>query len=124
MMETMNDLAVAFVSYPFSDSLRGYLDQLHEYVGPTALFLAALAVLSTFEYQWGHRNDDALMRKRALNTARLCPAVGTIGTLISLAGGAEMNAALIAHAINSTLWGLGYYVLFRFFTRDEFAEAE
>lgn len=117
-------LLLVLVFHQFGGIIRGGLDQLHEHVGPTALFLMSLAVLSTCEYLWGCQEGDALLRKRARVTAQLCPAVGTIGTLLSVAGGAEMNAALIGHAINSTLWGLGYYVLFCFFTRGEFAEEE
>lgn len=107
------------------ETIRLWLDLLHDYVGPTALFITASALISIQEY---HSQETGECPRRALRrsrqTAELCPALGTLGTLISLASADAMNVQLFAHAINSTLYGLGCLILFNFFTRSAIADLD
>jgi len=100
------------------NKLREVVDLVYHYVGPTTLPLFSLMLLSAQEYLG--RNQP----EHSHSTAKLCPAVGTIGTLLSLSRGSDMDVTLISHAINSTLIGLGYYVLFCFLSRRESTKLE
>ena len=107
------------------NELRVWLDLLHDHIGPTALFITAFALISIQEYH--SCTEDGCrkpMLKRSRQTAELCPAVGTLGTLIVVMQADEMNAGLVAHAINSTLYGLSYLVIFNFLARNKLAHLD
>ena len=114
--------AIAIVVAP--NEIRAWLDLLHDHIGPTTLFITALALISIQDYP-GYTESDCHkpMLKRSCLTAGLCPAVGTIGTLVPLTQ-ANVSAELIAHAIHSTLYGLTYLVIFNFLTRGKLAHLD
>jgi hypothetical protein len=101
------------------------LDQLHRVIGPTALPLIGLKILTIHEYAARHKQEDkALALKVSEHTAGLCPIMGTLGTILSfyLSRNSQFDASLVAHAMTSTLFGLSFFFIFMFIARKELAE--